>query len=195
MEAPLAPASYHYEPLGENSIRLLKIRPELKNGHIACTVKQFDNDIPRYDALSYFWGDGALTRTVYVDDTPVDIHESLWEFLDQMRRSQRTEHWIPADNWIWTDFLCLDQNNNEEIGQQIPHMGQIYSEAERTISWLGCKNSSWVARPDGSATPSEDLEKDLQVIAKEVSEKGAVKRLMTLDHQNNIDLVSIFPKI
>ncbi|KAH8742536.1 heterokaryon incompatibility protein-domain-containing protein, partial [Diaporthe sp. PMI_573] len=126
-----SPAAYHFQPLAEKSIRLMKIHPGLRNGLVACTLTQYDEHFPPYDALSYYWGDPKPTRQIYVNDSVVDIHEALWEFLDQMQRSHQTE------SWIWTDFLCLNQSNHEEMGHQIPRMGHIYSEAKMTISWLG----------------------------------------------------------
>lgn len=149
-----------------DGIRLLKIHPKLRDGYIACTLNQYHDFrfSPPYDALSYYWGDPKPTRNIWVNNSIVAIHEALWEFLDQMQRSQETE------TWIWTDFLCLNQRNNEEIGQQIPRMGQIYSQAQRTISWLGCNRSSWVY---GLSSHSLDLEEDLRLIAEKVTARGA----------------------
>lgn len=158
---------YDFQPLAIDGIRLLKIQPNLRNGHIACTLNQYHGHIPPYDALSYYWGDPKPTRKIHVNDSLVDIHEALWEFLDHMQRSQETE------TWIWTDFLCLNQRNNEEIGQQIPRMGHIYSRAKRTISWLGCNRSSWASHPHGLSSHPPDLEEDLRLIAKKVAAKGA----------------------
>lgn len=150
---------YDFQPLAIDGIRLLKIHPKLRDGYIACTLNQYHHCMPPYDSLSYCWGDPKPTRKIYVNDSLVDIHEALWEFLDQMQRSQETE------NWIWTDFLCLNQRNNEEMGQQVPRMGQIYSQAKRTISWLGCNRSS--------RAPSPDLEEDFRHIAEKVAARGA----------------------
>lgn len=160
-----------FQPLGKNSIRLLRIQPELRNGHIACIVHQFDEVIPPYDALSYHWGDPKSERKkIYVNNSLVDIHKALWEFLNQMQRSQE------VDSWIWTDFLCLNQRSHTEMGHQVPRMGHIYSNAERTLSWLGCNDSSWVPRPDSSPTPSHDFEDDMRLIAESVKVRGAAVR-------------------
>lgn len=107
----------------------------------------------------------ACTLNQYHDYIPP--YETLWEILDQMQLSQETE------NWIWTDFLCLNQRNNEEMGQQVPRMGQVYSQAKRTIAWLGCSRSSWASSPRDLALTSPDLEKDLRLIAEKASAKGA----------------------
>lgn len=158
---------YDFQPLPIDGIRLLKIQPKLRNGDVACILNQYHDHIPPYDALSYYWGDPKPTRKVHVNEVLVDIHEALWEFLDQMQRSQETE------TWIWTDFLCLDQRNNEEMGQQIPRMGQIYSQAKRTVSWLGCNRSSWALRPHGLFLHTTDMEEEFRLIAEKVAAKGS----------------------
>lgn len=153
---------YDFQPLGKTSIRLLHIQPALRDDHISCILNQYDDHIPPYDALSYYWGDPKPTRKLYVNDSLVDIHETLWEFLDEFQRRAETR------NWIWTDFLCLNQRDHTEMGHQVPRMGYIYSKAERTISWLGCNDSSWVSRPNGSYLPPRDLEQDLRLISEKV---------------------------
>lgn len=57
-------------------------------------------------------------------------------FLDQMHKINRTPQ------YYWMDALCLDQNSQAEKEQQVPHMGEIYSAASCTISWLGRATSS-----------------------------------------------------
>lgn len=151
---------YEFQPLGKNSIRLLQIQPELRNGHIACILDQFnDSTIPQYDALWYDSADPERAKKIYVNDALVDIHKSLWEFLDQMQRSQETK------NWIWTESICLDQNSPEEMDQKLTRMGYLYMKAERTISWFGCNNSSSVSHPDGSSTAPKEVEEGFKPIA------------------------------
>lgn len=42
---------------------------------------------------------------------------------------------------LWTDRLCLNQDDEKEMAQQIPRMGLIYSQAESVRIWLGL--SAW----------------------------------------------------
>lgn len=173
-----------FTPLREKSIRLLKIHPELKDNNVACALNQYDNDFPPYNALSYCWGKSAsqdpdsqksTTRNIYLNNTLISIHETLWEFLDQMQQSGRTE------DWIWIDFLCLNQRDHTEMSQQIRRMGDIYSEAKTTISWLGRNRSS---------EPQQNLEEAFELIASKVAVKHvAVERFFAqpnLNHWTNI---------
>lgn len=140
--APQLPIS-SYSPLRTSTaIRLLKILPDLRDGHLVCIVEQFPQDqAPPYDALSYLWGDETQTHRIFIHMDGANIrvqgvHTNLWEFLDQMYMMQKTE------GYYWADFLCLDQTSEEEMQHQVPRMGQIYSGASRTISWLGRPASS-----------------------------------------------------
>lgn len=139
--------AYTYDVLNEiTSIRLLKIKPmaavkdsssDPGHGYVSCTLRTFNDNIPPYSALSYCWGDTEENRQhIYLGDTLVEVHKSLWEFLNQMQSSGKTE------TWFWTDFLCLNQSNDNEKAKQIPRMGTIYTQAKETISWLGCEASS-----------------------------------------------------
>ncbi|KAH8761004.1 heterokaryon incompatibility protein-domain-containing protein [Diaporthe sp. PMI_573] len=162
----MSATAYPYTPLKPaTSIRLFSIKSELVEGRVSCTLKQFDGKefdsmvfdgkecdgkkcngkecygrichgkVPPYSALSYVWGDPKPTRQIYLGDYLIDVHETLWEFLDETQTSQE------AETWFWTDFLCLDQSDKTEMGEQVQRMGDIYSGAEETLAWLGREGS------------------------------------------------------
>lgn len=133
---------YQYTALeSANTIRLLKILPERLNGKIACTLEHVPEDklsTKPYSALSYVWGDPDKKQIIYLGNADGDktmykygIPLNLWGFLDQLSQDGYKEE------SLWADFLCLDQNPGGEKQQQIPRMGKIFSEATRTIAWLG----------------------------------------------------------
>ncbi|KAI1632412.1 heterokaryon incompatibility protein-domain-containing protein [Biscogniauxia mediterranea] len=126
----------------ESGIRLIEVLPELHDGHIACAVRQLDGSSsgaaqPGYHALSYLWGDPQPAQSVFLTDDaheyyfPQGVHENLWRFLTHVWEQKL------FGRLFWTDFLCLDQTNREEIAQQIPRMGRIYAAAEEVVIWLG----------------------------------------------------------
>ena len=151
--------AYEYNRLNSpTSIRLFRIESELTDGNVSCILEQFDQNIQPYNALSYYWGDPEHTRQIYLGGKLIGVHETLWEFLDQMHKSQDTR------TWFWTDFLCLDQGSKTEIDQQVQRMGDIYADAKQTISWLGCEGSS-------AARHVPKLGESLELIATRVSLK------------------------
>ncbi|XXG99019.1 Kinesin heavy chain [Hypoxylon texense] len=125
---------YQYETLmNRYMVRLLKLEPDLVDGHLACSIETFSRahpNTPAYHALSYCWGDPTLTRKVYLNGKSCGVHENLWQFLHQL--------WNKAMfDYFWTDCLSLNQKDGVEIGMQLPLMGQIYSKAESVIMCLG----------------------------------------------------------
>ncbi|KAK8235129.1 heterokaryon incompatibility protein-domain-containing protein [Phyllosticta capitalensis] len=41
------------------------------------------------------------------------------------------------NKWLWTDRICLNQDDSDEISQQVPKMGEIFHDAHQVIIWLG----------------------------------------------------------
>jgi hypothetical protein len=67
---------------------------------------------------------------VYINGLAVDIRESLYRALDRLRRTT-------APRLLWVDALCIDQCNQEEVGDQVSKMGEIFAGASSVIVWLG----------------------------------------------------------
>ncbi|KAK7745853.1 hypothetical protein SLS53_002571 [Cytospora paraplurivora] len=131
---------YEYRPLATPStLRLIKIMPEQVDDCIACKLYTVDvqqhPDI-KYEALSYVWGNPKHTQRIYLAREDEEewslhpLHENLWRVL---RHAWELKMF---DRLFWTDCLCLNQGDRDEIAQQIPRMGSIYSNAEQVLSWL-----------------------------------------------------------
>ena len=132
--------SYSYQTLATAStIRLIRVSSERVNGNIRCTLHHVDTlhmQGLQYHALSYLWGDPKHTNRIYIGDPEGDahlrhIHENLWQFLNYVWEQGK------FGLFLWTDGLCLDQSNADEIAKQVPRMGGIYAAAEEVIVWLG----------------------------------------------------------
>lgn len=129
---------YQYRPLTTTStVRLIKLENSKTEDRIAFKIRYTEQSTAEYDALSYLWGDPAPTREILIsneDDhewTSFYVHENLWQFLDNAWQRKM------FDRWIWTDRICLNQNDEEEKNEQIPRMAGIYHNAVRVIAWLG----------------------------------------------------------
>ncbi|OAL22711.1 hypothetical protein AYO22_06939 [Fonsecaea multimorphosa] len=132
--------SYQYQRLGTAAaIRLIAVLPDRVDESIMCKIYDFpEADIPTsgYYALSYFWGDPTPTRTIHLEDRhgntyPHALHKNLWQFLNHAWQKKS------FDLLYWMDSLCLNQEDHNEIAQQVPRMGEIYSAAEEVLIWLG----------------------------------------------------------
>lgn len=129
---------YPYRPLATKStVRLIKLEKLKVEYRIACKILHAEQFTAEYDALSYVWGDDTPRRDIliYNDDdlewTSFRVHENLWQFLDNAWQRKM------FDRWLWTDRICLNQNDDEEKREQIPRMADLYYNATRVIAWLG----------------------------------------------------------
>ena len=120
--------------------------PDLsKDGLIRCHIRHTTIDAD-YQCLSYRWGDLKVTQTILIHDDLVQeeksfgVSQNLYDYLataQQLQgRSSMGLH-LGLDGELWIDALCIDQTSTGERNHQVALMGKIFSEAGRTIIWLG----------------------------------------------------------
>jgi hypothetical protein len=130
-------------------IRVIKIRQGAETERVACDFSILDvnngslydldtaSPLPEsceYTALSYTWGQAIADHTIELNGTPFLIRRNLWNFLLQARISR-------CEGYLWIDALCIDQARVGERNHQVGLMGNIYSNAEKVIVWLGNNNA------------------------------------------------------
>lgn len=137
-------ASSIFRPLDTkvDCTRFVQIEPaEDDHAPIVCKLVQvaFGNR-PRFEALSYMWGDIDHKSTVItLNGTPYSIGKNLWDALRYLRRLNRQE----PSKFFWMDALSINQEDVEERTRQVQMMGQIYFRASKVIVWLGDKYSHY----------------------------------------------------
>ncbi|ERF77194.1 hypothetical protein EPUS_06474 [Endocarpon pusillum Z07020] len=138
------PPPYEYAPLEEpRQIRLLDFLPR-KGGYLRCKVEVVDLDnAPPFTALSYTHGfplDGDASDHEQYDRIPLipllcegkellikpNLASALWRF-DQLGKH----------GYCWIDQVCINQQDEGEVGTQVEMMGDIYWIAQRVLVWLG----------------------------------------------------------
>lgn len=77
----------------------------------------------RFAALSYRW-EGSLRNTIDINGAELAVTENLFSALKALR-----SHSGELPTPIWVDSICINQMDIAERDQQVPLMGQIYSEA------------------------------------------------------------------
>ncbi|KAK6078147.1 HET-domain-containing protein [Seiridium cupressi] len=129
---------FRYEPfdLEKPMFRLLRLLKDPLCSDIRCELFQarigdHAESIP-YTALSYAWGSPGETELIIVNDMRMDVSRNLAMAL-LYPRYQNMHH----DLVLWTDAICIDQDNIKERGYQVHQMKTIYRQAERVIFWLG----------------------------------------------------------
>jgi Heterokaryon incompatibility protein (HET) len=123
-----------YRPLNEHAleIRLLEILPT-ENVKLECRLRTVSLAInPTYAALSYVWGDSEITEEIIVNGIEIGVRpnlaalrnvESNWDFDEPFR--------------LWTDAICINQDDNVERGKQVELMKSIYAQASVVFAWFG----------------------------------------------------------
>ncbi|KAI1069007.1 hypothetical protein LB507_006070 [Fusarium sp. FIESC RH6] len=90
-----------------------------------------------YKALSYVWGEGGKTQSIWVVNSPAKSGEAsipITESLDiALRHLRRPDETIT----LWIDQICINQADNKEKSQQVALMGSVYSAASQVLVWLG----------------------------------------------------------
>ena len=135
---PWTMADYPRLPDPLSNIRLLHIKKGTWN-RISYNMESVPLAAnPKYDALSYNWGDGRKKQTISVNGRKMSITQNLNLALKAIASSGESRT-------LWIDQICIDQNNLEEKAGQIPLMGSIYSRAKNVLVWLGDhKAPRWV---------------------------------------------------
>jgi hypothetical protein len=117
---------YHYTPITRSqrdTIRLLLIHPTLGRSTIHCTLFQTPlHSAPRYDAISYCWGNPRSTHNISVNGNRLSPATNAFQVL-----RNRSSFLLPR--LIWIDSLCINQDDDEEKANQVQLMGNIYSQA------------------------------------------------------------------
>lgn len=141
---------YKYRELNriDTEIRLLRVLPRTSsssdsiNGDIIhCELCHVSLRLPpKYDALSYTWGESAAQdHYILVDGQPFPVRTNLWGALNRFRNDSK-------EAIIWIDAICINQANIEERQDQVGSMRSIYQQASRVLVWLGpADDSSHVA--------------------------------------------------
>lgn len=162
--------SYVYKPISTSGcIRVLFLEPGTPHEQLRGSLKIVPLDTTNFEALSYAWGSWEKPYSITLPDGTIPITRSLYQALLRLRRYTKTR-------CLWVDAVCIDQTNNEEKSTQIMLMPRIYSEASRTIVYIGeddengnvvldffekLGRTNFSSLPSMSITPEWILEHDL----------------------------------
>lgn len=121
-------------PLRKESreIRILSLLPGQWDSGICCSteIRSLD-DRPKYEALSYVWGDESVTEPIQLNGVEANVTRNLKLALLHLRKQDE-----PL--MLWIDALCINQGDNYEKSYQVHLMGHIYRQCSKVYIWLGC---------------------------------------------------------
>jgi len=130
MDASASPLVY--QPLARSdAIRLLRLEPGQFSDKVQGTLCHANLDKnPVYVALSYVWGDPAVTAPIFCNGTEVGVTVSLANALARLRKPN-------ASVVVWADALCINQADAAERSRQVGIMARIYKTATQVVVFLG----------------------------------------------------------
>ncbi|KAI1274951.1 heterokaryon incompatibility protein-domain-containing protein [Xylaria sp. FL0933] len=117
---------------GPDGIRLIHLLPGALTDELRCTLVGADlSASPRYEALSYVWGEPVFDATIICNkDIPFKITSSLHRALVRMRA-------IDEIRVLWVDQICINQASKSDRTAQVARMTRIYSQCQNAVVWLG----------------------------------------------------------
>ena len=126
-------SQYTHAPLlSKSSFRVLELYPGSPHDEISYKLHEADWDKPpKYDALSYTWGDPHKKVSTLCDGQIMNITVNLRDALCALRFKS-------TSRLIWADAICINQEGDpEEKAEQVNNMRSIYNGAKNTVVWLG----------------------------------------------------------
>ena len=130
--------AYVYSPLAKNSIRLFGLKDNTSNVFCGTLKTVRLNDAPPYFSLSYAWETQKQVVPIKVDGQVLYVSPSLAVALQRLQ--ELTVEDSASDirvKWVWIDRICINQDDISERSEQVQLMGSIYSQAIRTLIWVG----------------------------------------------------------
>ncbi|MCJ1354564.1 MAG: hypothetical protein MMC33_004553 [Icmadophila ericetorum] len=131
---------FEYTPLSPCSdetivTRVLSLAPASSTREsIKCYLQSIEisksGENPKYEAISYCWGDIADRESILCNDQEFSVTVSLASALRNFRDNHQTVI-------LWADAICIDQENISERNAQVKVMAFIYKYAHQVLVWLG----------------------------------------------------------
>ena len=130
-----------YQPLNpaKKQVRIFRLAPgdfgrPIKGSLIIISLDKLRRrkwqKLRKWNALSYVWGTSPRDQILKTSRRSILITETLHCALQYLRHSHDARY-------FWIDQICINQDDIEERGSQVPLMRHIYSSATYVIAWFG----------------------------------------------------------
>ncbi|KAF1836927.1 HET-domain-containing protein [Decorospora gaudefroyi] len=178
-----------YTPLNPDSpaIRLLQLQPGAWEDDIRAVLGKCSiaDARDRYITISYSWGHVDVVQQVLIKCNDISVLVS-WNLFTALRRLRKRDRPV----LLWADAVCINQEDPLERTHQVSLMGQIYSNSQETVIWLGEPTANddvgcRLLRTRGSSTSHILGEESSQMIWKGDSSDHRVRDLYLRDIQHS----------
>ena len=162
-----------YTPVNSHKgeVRLVTIKSGTPPEPIQCSLSYVSlNDTPKYEALSYVWGDQSIRIPILLDEYPFGVTQNLGLALRFLR--------LPTDDrTLWIDAICVNQDDLDERSAQIQLMKNIYQDARRVVSWLGDEDEN-AAYADWLIFEAIDQDFSIEWLNTQLAENDAMRKAL-----------------
>jgi hypothetical protein len=100
---------------------------------------------PKYEALSYTWGDETQRRDILLGGHSFSVTKNLYDALCCLRHTSEPRQ-------LWADAICINQKDIPERNRQLYLMPFVYERAKTVLVWLGLYEME--SARNSSTTPS-----------------------------------------
>jgi hypothetical protein len=110
-----------------------------------CIKEVNTTDSTRYVALSYVWGNAAMVKLLRHNKRDLMVKHSLLGMLPSLPRTISGAIEVVkamGERYLWNDALCIVQDDENEVKDQIHSMDAVYGGAVATIVCAGGSNSN-----------------------------------------------------
>ncbi|KAK3368289.1 heterokaryon incompatibility protein-domain-containing protein [Podospora didyma] len=90
----------------------------------------WDRKIYDYEAISYTWGRSTEKAAVRINGRRMEVPKNVRDMLLALRL-----RWQPR--YLWINYICVNQADNDEKIHQIQMMRRVYHYASNVLVWLG----------------------------------------------------------
>ncbi|QPC64312.1 hypothetical protein HYE67_006543 [Fusarium culmorum] len=133
---------FQYITLLPQEIRVLELEPGAIGENLVGNIRHKvlspkDNEIPKFEALSYTWGGPSQPQLISLRNDPTSdnlvstskmIPLNIGNNLAVALRALR----LPTGRRVlWCDQICINQADLEERSRQVQRMSDVYSFADR----------------------------------------------------------------
>ncbi|TVY17603.1 Heterokaryon incompatibility protein 6, OR allele [Lachnellula arida] len=142
------PTVYRRLDKTKREIRICDLHPSSElSAPLICSLRIVPLDeVGKFVAFSYVWGQEPSTETIIINGSQHQIRPNLAAGLRRFRanyyQSLSRKHRNPRPISVWADAICIDQDSIEERNHQVPLMRFIFSKCEYAFSWLGESDST-----------------------------------------------------
>src|ERR1700759_787755 len=108
----MAPTIYKALSNAGHATRIVKLQPGQPDSPLVAELIIVDlSSKPKYEAISYAWGNDPWLRLILLNGQPHQISYNLFSCLKRLRVTENPR-------LLWVDALSIAQNDNNEKSQQ-----------------------------------------------------------------------------